>query len=200
MRIASSIRSTPTPLISVTNSACCQDIGTKLTAPRLYASSGWIVSIADTRLAWSSRSPSTNRTSDRCLLTHERRGLAWPRMRPHTWYPSAIRCSARYDPSCPVIPVISARLDMRQPFWLLSARRSRCHGRRRQLSRTNIGVAVRPRDGPGGTPGLALAEALRSVLHRGVQGRHQDQRQDSGAEQAADHHQGQRLADEPALA
>src|SRR4051812_4098111 len=137
MRIASNIRSTPTPLISVTNSACCQDIGTKLTAPRLYASSGWIVSIADTRLAWSSRSPSTNRTSDRCLLTHERRGLAWPRMRPHTWYPSAIRCSARYDPSCPVIPVISARLDMRQPFWLLSARRSRCHGRRRQLSRTN---------------------------------------------------------------
>jgi hypothetical protein len=34
---------------------------------------------------------------------------------PNTSYPSLSSSSARYDPSCPVIPVINARLDILAP-------------------------------------------------------------------------------------
>ena len=41
-------------------------------------------------------------------------GLFWPRTSPNTWYPFAVRNCERWRPSCPVIPVISARF-MRSP-------------------------------------------------------------------------------------
>ena len=68
-------------------------------------------STAEIRLPWSSRSPVVIWTSPMCLRSRDTCGFACPRTRPHTSYPSSSRCSARYEPSCPVMPVMSARLD-----------------------------------------------------------------------------------------
>src|ERR1022692_268260 len=80
-------------------------------AARLYTSSGCTRSTAEIRLPWSSRSPRISLTSPSSCLSWRTRGFCWPRTSPQTSYPCAVRYSARYDPSWPVMPVISARRD-----------------------------------------------------------------------------------------
>src|SRR6266536_3582237 len=55
-------------------------------------------------------------------------GVLDRRTMPNTWYPLSSSSSARYEPSCPVMPVINARLRM---LLFFSVRRPR--GYRRAL-------------------------------------------------------------------
>ena len=84
MRIASSTRSTPMPVISPVSSACFQDMPTKLMAPRLYTSSGCATSIAPMRLGRSVRSPSRSWMLGMIRSTVCTLGLLCPRTRPKT--------------------------------------------------------------------------------------------------------------------
>src|SRR5665213_1265713 len=76
------------------------------------------------------------------------------RTRPHTSYPLASSSSARYDPSCPVIPVISARfIDSLSPFDVLRSIGPWRRGRDRKASgpRTRTARARVTRRGGGAT-------------------------------------------------
>ena len=62
MRIASSIRSTPVPVMFAVSSAWLKLSATNEMAPRLYTSSGWVESSAFTSDGRSARSPGTGST------------------------------------------------------------------------------------------------------------------------------------------
>src|SRR3954454_13737323 len=57
----------------------------------------------------SRRSPPTSSRPGHSSWTSLAFGFACPAMRPNTWYPFEVRSWLRYRPSCPVIPVTSAR-------------------------------------------------------------------------------------------
>jgi hypothetical protein len=60
MRIASSMRRTPSPVVLAVSSACEKLSATNEIAPRLYTSSGWATSSAATNDGRSARSPGTS--------------------------------------------------------------------------------------------------------------------------------------------
>ena len=87
MRIASSIRNTPRPVVFAVNSACEKLKATNEIAPRLYTSSGWDNSNAATSDGRSAKSPGTNSTNGISSTTWAAFGLFWPLTIPYTSYP-----------------------------------------------------------------------------------------------------------------
>ena len=84
MRIASSIRSTPNPVVFAVSSACEKLNATNEIAPRLYTSSGCDNSKAATSDGRSARSPGTNSTNGISSTTCAAFGLFCPLTIPYT--------------------------------------------------------------------------------------------------------------------
>src|SRR6185437_14893428 len=110
--MASSSRVTPRAVVSPVSTGWLQLVWTKDWAARLYTSDGrWSRNTA-TRDPSSSRSPATRVNRSWMWAIRSKLTVLDRRTTPTTSYPCSSRNSARYDPSCPVTPVINARFGM----------------------------------------------------------------------------------------